>query len=138
MVLGAEVVVQLEVRGTFFHSEIRGEGRKGFSWANSNSFTNAMSLLTPLPASRAAQEAGRVCFLPPMRFHALKVGGSQNPGMETENQVKKSLRSALDSKLLKRNCLKMNKVAAFPCASCAHCQSFITRDATCSSLDLQM
>lgn len=33
------------------------------------------------------EEAGRVCFLPPMRFHALKVGGSQNPGMETENQV---------------------------------------------------
>lgn len=42
MVLGAEVVVQLEVRGTFFHSEIQGEGSKGVFWANGNSFTNAI------------------------------------------------------------------------------------------------
>lgn len=48
----------------------------------------AMSLLTPVPASVTAQELGRVCFLLQMNSHALKGGGNQNPGMETENQVK--------------------------------------------------
>lgn len=34
-----------------------------------------------------------------MNFHALKEGGNQNPGMETENQVKKSVRFVLDNRL---------------------------------------
>lgn len=33
------------------------------------------------------EEAGRVYFLLQMNFHALKEGGNQNPGMETEKQV---------------------------------------------------
>lgn len=58
---------------------------------------NLFSLLSP--ASLTVQEAGRVYFLLQMNFHALKEGGNQNPGMETEKQVKNLVRFVLDNRL---------------------------------------
>lgn len=92
MVLGGEVEVLQEVRGMFFHTEVQGWGKKGIPWADDIIPMNTMSLLTPVPASLTAQELGRVCFPLQMNSHALKEGGNQNPGMETENQVKHLVR----------------------------------------------
>uniref|UniRef100_A0A8C9L496 Uncharacterized protein n=1 Tax=Pavo cristatus TaxID=9049 RepID=A0A8C9L496_PAVCR len=53
-----------------------------------------------------------------MKFHALKVGGSQNPGMETENQVKKLLGSTtlltMDILQLTENVLLRSRAWTWP------------------------
>lgn len=76
-----------------------------------------------------------------MNFHALKEDGNQNPGMETENQVKKLVRFVLDNRLdFYNNHLqkKFKKITSFSCTSYARYQSFTTRKAKRSSLDLQI